>query len=63
MNNDDLKKFANILFAPSERDNYKRRIDKAIEYIEKELKDIPENGCSIRLNKVLDILKGSDTNE
>lgn len=38
-------------------------INKAIEYIEKELKDMPENGCSIRLNKILDILKGSDSNE
>ena len=32
--NNDLKEFANILFAPSERDEYKRRIDKAIEYID-----------------------------
>ena len=34
--NNDLKEFANILFAPSERDEYKRRINKAIEYIEQE---------------------------
>jgi len=32
------------------------RIDKAIEYIE----NMPKTGCSIRLDELLDILKGSD---
>ena len=34
------------------------RIEKAIEYIKKETKDMPVNGCRIRLNEVLDILNG-----
>lgn len=63
MNNDDLKEFANILFAPSERDEYKRRIDKAIEYIEKTRNTLllsypPKEAFDI--DKLLDILKGSD---
>ena len=63
----DLKEFANILFAPSERDEYKRRIDKAIEYIEKvesvnkELKDSDMYWAyNTFFPELLDILKGSD---
>ena len=37
--NDDLKEFADILFAPRERDELKQRIDKAIEYIEELISD------------------------
>lgn len=36
------------------------RIDKAIRYIRKETKDMPTNGCKIRLEKVVDILYGVD---
>ena len=38
----------------------KEVIDKAIEYIVKETKSMPTNGCTIRLKELLDILKGSD---
>lgn len=38
----------------------KEVINKAIEYILKETKSMPVNGCSIRLKELLDILKGSD---
>lgn len=35
----------------------KEVIDKAIEYILKETKSMPVNGCTIRLKELLDILK------
>ena len=38
----------------------KEVIDKAIEYILKETKSMPVNGCTIRLEDLLNILKGSD---
>ena len=38
----------------------KEVIDKAINYILKETKSMPTNGCKIRLIEILDILKGSD---
>ena len=40
--------------------NQKEVIDKAIEYILKETKSMPLNGCTIRLKELLNILKGSD---
>lgn len=52
MNNDDLKEFANIIFAPSERNVYKRRIDKAIEYIDKL---IPSKDINYPLDYYLEI--------
>lgn len=33
--------------------------DKAIKYIKKEIKDMPYNGCKIKLNRVLKILEGN----
>lgn len=73
MNNGDLKEFANILFAPSERDEYKRRIDKAIEYIPKIIvsgkseHSFNEFAVDFQQTKegkiLLDILKGNDSNE
>ena len=36
---------------------YKEVFDRAIEYIEKETKSMPTNGCKIRLIEILDILK------
>lgn len=39
-------------------DDYKSRVEKAVEYIREEIKDMPENGCRIRLNEVLNILNG-----
>ena len=60
--NEDLKEFA-----PSERDEYKRRIDKAIEYIEKKTynpsRTINDDRLEINPKDLLDILKGSDSNE
>ena len=38
----------------------KEVINKATEYILKETKSMPVNGCTIRLKELLDILKGSD---
>ena len=58
---DWLKDEVHCLYA--ENKDLQDRINKAIEYIGKELKVMPENGCSIRLNKILDILKGSDNND
>lgn len=40
-----------------ENKKYKEGIDKAIEYILKETKSMPVNGCTIRLKELLDILK------
>ena len=40
-----------------ENQKYKEVIDKAIEYILKETKSMPVNGCTIRLKELLDILK------
>ena len=40
-----------------ENKKYKEVIDKAIEYILKETKSMPVNGCTIRLKELLDILK------
>lgn len=39
------------------RDVYEKTIDKAIDYIVKETKSMPTNGCKIRLIELLDILK------
>ena len=36
---------------------YKEVFDRAIEYIEKETKSMPTNGCKIRLKELLDMLK------
>ena len=38
----------------------KEVINRATEYILKETKAMPVNGCTIRLKELLDILKGSD---
>ena len=38
----------------------KEVINKATEYILKETKSMPVNGCTIRLEDLLNILKGSD---
>ena len=40
-----------------ENQKYKEVIDKAINYIVKETKSMPTNGCKIRLIEILDILK------
>ena len=40
-----------------ENQKYKKVFDRAIEYIEKETKSMPTNGCKIRLKELLDILK------
>ena len=40
-----------------ENKKQKEVIDKAIEYILKETKSMPVNGCTIRLKELLDILK------
>ena len=40
-----------------ENQKYKEVIDKAIDFIVKETKSMPTNGCKIRLIELLDILK------
>ncbi|MCI6459207.1 MAG: hypothetical protein MSA56_16200 [Clostridium sp.] len=59
---DEVAKF--IIYETSTRDDiiqtrdvYKRTIDKAIDFIVKETKSMPTNGCKIRLIELLDILK------
>ena len=47
---------ANILLQ-QENKKQKEVIDRAMEYIEKETKSMPTNGCKIRLKELLDILK------
>lgn len=65
--NDDLKEFADILFAPRERDELKQRIDKAIEYLKENADYDGDEFCGdLRYDyceELLDILKGSDSNE
>ena len=46
-----------------ENQKYKEVIDKAIEYILKETKSMPVNGCTIRLKELLDILKEAENIE
>ena len=46
----------NILLQ-QENQKYKEVIDKAIDFIVKETKTMPTNGCKIRLIELLDILK------
>ena len=46
-----------------ENKKYKEVIDKAIEYILKETKSMPVNGCTIRLKELLDILKEAENIE
>lgn len=41
----------------------KEVIDKAIEYILKETKSMPLNGCTIRLKELQEILNGGNSNE
>ena len=59
---DEVAKF--IIYETSTRDDiiqtrdvYERTIDKAIDFIVKETKSMPTNGCKIRLIELLDILK------
>ena len=61
----DLKEFANILFAPRERDELQERINKAIEYCKNGIKEyITDDGFVEEvLQDVLNILKGSNSNE
>lgn len=49
----------NEVIKPILEENKKQKeiIDKAIEYILKETKSMPVNGCTIRLKELLDILK------
>ena len=61
--NDDLKEFADILFAPRERDELRNRINKAIEYIEKHKYPFLMDHYSSDVDNLLDILKGSDKDE
>lgn len=46
-----------------ENKELKEVIDKAIEYILKETKSMPVNGCTIRLKELLDILKEAENIE
>ena len=46
-----------------ENQKYKEVINKAIEYILKETKSMPVNGCTIRLKELLDILKEAENIE
>lgn len=57
--NMDEKEFANILFAPSERDMYKARINKAIEYLNA-IQNSDYVDIEIIIKELLYILKGSD---
>ena len=53
-----IQEFADtIIQLQQENKKYKEVIDKAIEYILKETKSMPVNGCTIRLKELLDILK------
>lgn len=53
---DRLKKVPTYDELLKENQKYKEVIDKAIEYILKETKSMPVNGCTIRLKELLDIL-------
>lgn len=37
-------------------------IEKAIKYIKDEIKDMPNNGCKLRLEEVLEILEDKNEN-
>ena len=58
---DDLIK--HLFELQQENKKYKEIIDKAIEYILKETKSMPVNGCTIRLKELLDILKEAENIE
>lgn len=58
INTRDCAKINDLIIELSkENQKYKEVINKAIEYIEKETKSMPTNGCKIRLKELLDILK------
>jgi exonuclease VII small subunit len=59
----ELEMYENGVIYSSEADNLQNKIDKAIEYIETELKEINKHQYATgtrRLNKILQILEGSD---
>ena len=52
-----IQEFADtIIQLQQENKKYKEVIDKAINFIVKETKSMPTNGCKIRLIEILDIL-------
>ena len=59
-NENQVDLITKYMFLEQESKKQKEVIDKAIEYILKETKSMPVNGCTIRLKELLDILKGSD---
>ena len=60
LNENQVDLITKYMFLEQQCKNQKEVIDKAIEYILKETKSMPVNGCTIRLKELLDILKGSD---
>ena len=59
MNDFDIDDFKDILFAPTERDMYKERIDETLKFISEEYKNIDTYDRWV-LDKIRYILKGSD---
>lgn len=55
----DIDDFKDILFAPTERDMYKERIDETLKFISEEYKNIDTYDRWI-LDRIRYILKGSD---
>ena len=60
LNENQVDLITKYMFLEQQCKKQKEVIDKAIEYILKETKSMPLNGCTIRLKELLNILKGSD---
>ena len=57
LNGNQVDLITKYMFLEQQVQKQKKTIDKAIDFIIKETKSMPTNGCKIRLIELLDILK------
>ena len=57
LNENQVDLITKYMFLAQQVQKQKKTIDKAIDFIIKETKSMPTNGCKIRLIELLDILK------
>ena len=57
LNENQVDLITKYMFLEQQVQKQKKTIDKAIDFIIKETKSMPTNGCKIRLIELLDILK------
>ena len=63
LNENQVDLITKYMFLEQQCKKQKEEINKAIEYILKETKSMPVNGCTIRLKELQEILNGGNSNE